>query len=68
MKFDTLVKMYLEEFNAEQETTQYIKPRKGYSTKGPTRLSRGKPDGFKGDTGMPEKTLIPARLFPQTKR
>jgi hypothetical protein len=66
MKFDELVKMYLEEFNASPETTQYMKKRKGYSTQGPTKF-KGKPDGFKGDTGTPVLLKIPAGFFPQKK-
>lgn len=54
MKFDDLVKMYLEEFNSSSETTQYMKKNKGYSTDGPDRNLKRKrpltvPTGFKGD-------------------
>jgi hypothetical protein len=67
MKFDELIEMYLEEFNPSKETSRYTLGKKAYSTKGLTNLSKGKSDGFKGDTGTQEKKLIPAGLFPQKR-
>lgn len=67
MKFDELVETYLEEFNPTPETSRYTRGKKGYTTNGPTNLSKNKQDGFKGDTGSPQKTQIPSRLFPQKR-
>jgi hypothetical protein len=66
MKFDELVETYLEEFNPTPETSRYTKGKKARSTNGPIN-AKSKADGFKGDTGMPEKTVLPTGLFPQKR-
>lgn len=72
MKFDELIKMYLEEFDATPDTTQYMKKYKGYSTDGPNRnLKRKKPvtvpTGFKGDINSSDQVVVD-KLFYKTKK
>lgn len=68
MKFDEMVEMYMEEFLATKDTTQYMKKNKGYSTCGPDKNLRRKrpitvPNGFKGDVNG-TNTVIIKNLFP----
>lgn len=68
MKFDEMVEMYMEEFLATKDTTQYMKKGKGYSTCGPDKNLKRKrpitvPSGFKGDING-TNTVIIKNLFP----
>jgi hypothetical protein len=62
MKFDEMVKMYLEEFESNSYNN-YSRPNSPKATSGNV-IFKGKPSGFKGDDGKADETqLIPNNLF-----
>jgi hypothetical protein len=65
MKFDDVVKMYLEEFESNSYNN-YSRSNSPKATSGNV-IFKGKPSGFKGDDGKSDEIqTIPNGLFPQT--